>query len=116
MDLVNLAIDPKKREENMAALDAPAEPSQPKYPYGTSLYLDDGTLEALGMKEMPPTGTVFKLLGVAKVVGTSEREFETAKGVEKRRTLDIQITDMGLDGGKKQTFKEAAGTLYPAKK
>lgn len=112
MELVSLAIDKKKLEEKQAERDAPCEPEIPKYPWGTSINLDGDTIAALGLKEMPQTGTVFKITGVVKVTGTSDREYETGKGVEKRQTLDLQITDMGLEGAKKQTFKEAASTLY----
>lgn len=112
MELASLAIDPKELEAKTEAAEAPCDADIPRYPYGTALYLDDTTLAALGVKEMPATGTLFRVVGIAKVTGTSEREFETSKGVEKRRTLDLQITDMGLEGGKKQTFKDAASTLY----
>lgn len=115
MELVSLAIDPKKLEEKKAEMAEPCEADLPKYPWGTSINLDGDTIAGLGLKEMPPTGTVFKLVGLVKVTGTSEREYETGKGVEKRQTLDLQITDMGLEGKKKQSFNEAAGTLYGKK-
>ena len=115
MELVSLAIDPKKIEERKEAMEAPCEVEVPKYPWGTTINLDGDTITALGLKEMPATGTVFKITGIVKVTGTSDREYETGKGVEKRQTLDLQITDMGLEGQKKQTFKEAAGTLYGKK-
>lgn len=116
MELVSLAIDPEALKERQKAMEAPCEIEPPKFPYGTCLYLDDATLEALGVKEMPATGTLLKVTGMAKVTGTSEREFETGKGTEKRRTLDIQITDMALEGGKKSaTFKDSADKLYGKK-
>lgn len=92
---------------------------RPKFPYGTSLYLDDKALEKLGITEMPDVGTMLNIQAVGKVTGTSEREYEGGS----HRTLDVQLVQMGCEEGEepaepeeKQTFGDAAKTLYGKKK
>jgi hypothetical protein len=72
---------------------------QPRYPYGTSLYLDEDSLKKLGMEEMPSVGTEFPLMAIAKVTGTSERETQDGS----RKTLDLQITKMAIGSDDKPT-------------
>jgi hypothetical protein len=76
---------PRTHEEE-AKEEAPCVPDPgdaPRYPYGTSLYL---------RAEDARVGTEFPIQGVVKVIGTSERETQGGK----RKTLDLQITKMGL--------------------
>lgn len=115
MELTSLAIDPKKLEEKRKAMAVPCEEgAMPKYPYGTAMYLENEVLEALGITEMPAAGTVVRIMAVARVTGSSEREFEGPGGAEKRKTLDVQITDMAMAPAAKkgQSFGDAAGSLY----
>lgn len=91
---------------------------QPKYPWGTSMYLNDEALAKLGITEMPDVGTTLVIQAVAKVTGTSEREYEGGS----HRTLDIQFVEMGCEEGEEapepeegQTFSGAASKLYPKK-
>lgn len=72
---------------------APCEVERPKYPYGTSLYLDEVAMKKLGLKEMPSVGTEIPVIAIAKVTGTSEREYEDGK----RQSLDLQLVKMGFD-------------------
>lgn len=69
------------------------ETERPKYPYGTSLYLDEVALAKLGIKEMPEVGQELRIEAIGKVVGTSSREYEGGA----HQTLDIQLTDMACE-------------------
>lgn len=106
--LVSMEI--KKGEEKQEAACAPCEVERPKYPYGTSLYLDEVAMKKLGMKEMPSVGTEIPVIAIAKVTGTSEREYEDGK----RQSLDLQITSMAFDLPEEPTtpMGKAAQKLY----
>lgn len=116
MKVVSLELDKSDREQETVEA---KEMERPLYPYGTSLYLDEKALAKLGITEMPDVGTVVLIQAVAKVTGTSEREYEGGS----HKTLDVQITEMGLEEGEeapepeeKQSFEGAAKTLYGGKK
>lgn len=93
------------------------EPYLPKYPYGLCLYLDDETLEKLGITELPKVGTVMTLTAQVKVtsVRSSETQTEKSKGETDENTnssVDLQITDMELQG----VMKDLAKSLYTKSK
>jgi hypothetical protein len=45
------------------------------------------------LMEMPSVGTEIPIVAIAKVTGTSEREYEDGK----RQSLDLQLVKMGFD-------------------
>lgn len=114
MKLASLELTKAERKQEAESTGLAAE--RPLYPYGTSMYLSDEALKKLGITEIPDVGTVLNITGVAKVTGTSEREYEGGS----HRTLDIQFTEMACEEGEeapeeKQTFGGAAKTLYGKK-
>lgn len=113
MKLVSLELTAQEaKAESFEAKEA----ERPRYPYGTSLYLDDEALAKLGIKEMPAVGTDLRIMGVAKVTGTSEREYEGGS----HKTLDVQFTQMACEetGDEEDAAlaSPAARKLYPAGK
>lgn len=84
----------------------PGEIEKPVYPYGTCLYLEEDVLAALGLDKMPSVGTEIPVTAIAKVTGTSEREFEGGT----RKHLDLQITSMGFGTDAAEQVKK----LYPS--
>lgn len=70
------------------------EMEKPEYPYGICLYLDEQALAKLGI-DLMDVGTKVSLSGMATVTGTSEREYQGGS----HKTLDLQITDLGLEPG-----------------
>lgn len=115
MKLVSLELSKAEREKEAEGSCAPAA-ERPLFPYGTSMYLGDEALKKLGITEMPSVGTVLNITAVAKVTGTSEREYEGGS----HSTLDIQFTKMACEEGEeepaeKQTFDGAAKKLYGGK-
>lgn len=90
MNLINMACTPKEEASEKETLLGYEEPSEPKYPYGLQLSLDEESLQKLQAQSLLPVGTVVMFTAKAKVVGASERE--TQEGTE--RSLSFQITDM----------------------
>lgn len=84
----------------------------PKYPWGLSICLNDDSLEKLGVKSLPAVGTEVTIVAKATVSGTSENATEN-DGT--RSSMDLQITDMQLDGLDGDLFGRAAEMLYGKK-
>lgn len=107
MKLVSLELSPKDAKEEVGCMpDADA----PKFPYGTSLYLDEDEQAKLGLTEMPDVGTEFPMEAVVRVTGTSQRETQSGT----RKTLDLQIVKMGIgiEAEPEGAMGKAAATLY----
>lgn len=86
----------------------PSGCSEPDYPWGTRLNLDEEQIAALGLKAMPAVGAPVGVEAVATVISVSE---EQRDGKTFRR-LELQITDMAIAAA--GTDKYAA--LYPKMK
>ena len=84
---------------------------QAAYPYGLRLYLNCEQCEALGITKALAAGTSVTLQAKAIVV-RSTQELETeADEAGPDISLELQITDLGLESGKVLT--NAAALLYP---
>jgi len=70
-----------------------SEDKGPKYPWGLQISLDDGSLEKLGITELPPVGTT--MLVQAQVTVTSASSSQRQSGDVEQR-VELQITDMEL--------------------
>lgn len=103
--MVNLALTPDQAKEEY---DINAE--QPKYPYGTSLYIDEDIMAKLGMTELPKVGSQIKISAMATVTSVSQRQ--EANG-ETCQNVELQITDMELGAPQQtKTDLERANMLY----
>lgn len=104
MKVVSLKLDPAEaKEERGVPLDA-AE-NLPKYPYGTSLSLDDDELKKLGITAEQKIGAKFVLAGLVEVTGYSKNASQAGE----RQCLNLQITELGL----MKKGATIAETLYP---
>lgn len=92
---------PKEEKHDDKACD-PCEFERPDYPYGTRLNLEEDQLESLGLKAMPPAGAQIRIEGLGEVIGVREEQVEG----KTRRSLEIQITDLGLDAGPEKSVAE----------
>jgi hypothetical protein len=108
--LTSMKLDPKKLEERMQPKSVIADDS-PVYPYGLRVHLDEDSLDALGMKTLPKVGGSMYLGANVKVVSVSDNE-HTSEGGEthRHRSVELQITDMGLD--KAESDSNAEQALY----
>ena len=82
-----------------------ATPLQPEFPYGLSLELDETSLKLLGIDKLPKVGSVLEIEARVVVKSTSER---TQEGEGLKRCVSLQITDMEIEGAK----KDASAIVY----
>ena len=87
----------------------PSVADAPKYPWGLNICLSDDSLDKLGVKTLPAVGTEVTIVAKAIVASTSENATE---GSGTRSSMDLQITDMQLDGLNADLFGRAAEMLY----
>lgn len=84
-------INMKMTKEETREYTSPVEADAPEYPYGLSIDLDDGSLEKLGITDLPKVGDEMTI--TAKVVVTSTSSYDTQGGDPEKRVC-LQITDM----------------------
>jgi hypothetical protein len=106
--LVNMKVDPKTREKDLAVTAAPVE--GPTYPYGLEINLDEEAIDKLGIA-LPEVGKDLALLARVSVTRVSSSENTYGGKTEKRRNLSLQITDMCLEPDEGEG-KSAAEALY----
>lgn len=92
MKLVSLKREPSDKDDESKEACSPCMGEQPDYPWGTRLNLDEDQLEALGMAQLPNAGADVGGQFAGTVIGMRE---ETVDG-KVRRSLEIQITDLGI--------------------
>lgn len=78
-----------------------------RYPWGLRVTLENEQLDALKMP-LPKGGDTFPLSAVVKVVGV--RSCETEGG--EVRSLELQITDLGMEGKGGVDMAKTADKLY----
>lgn len=95
MDLKSMKLPPrdKSAEEKMYPTMCGDDGDGPKYPYGLCINLDEQQLDALGLKDSPKVGGTVTIQAKAEITSVSENQ--TQDGT--RRSLSIQITDLGLE-------------------
>jgi hypothetical protein len=103
--LINMENTPQEAQQmvNPTASDAP------KYPWGLSICLNDDSLDKLGVKTLPAVGTEVTIVAKATVAATRESATE---GDGSQASMDLQITDMQIDGLNADLFGRAAEMLY----
>lgn len=87
----------------------PSYTEAPKYPWGLNICLNNDSLEKLGVKTLPAVGTEVTIIAKATVSSTSENATENDGP---RSSMDLQITDMQIDGLDADLFGRAAEMLY----
>jgi hypothetical protein len=93
MDLTSMKLPPaeKSAEERMYPS---MPPDRPEWPYGLRLRLEEDQLKALGITALPATGSTFTVTAEGFACSTSKSD-DAESGV--RRSLEIQITKLGLE-------------------
>lgn len=91
MTMTSLKLPKGKRndEQYPIADDYPRE----EYPYCTRIELENASLDALGIKELPEVGSVLMMECKVKVIGARQ----SANSTKTTRILELQITDMDLE-------------------
>lgn len=80
----------------------------PKYPYGLCIELNDGSLEKLGINELPAVGK--KVLVFAEATVTSISQYQEQSGESESR-LSLQITSLDIEMPTAE--KNAAAKMWP---
>ena len=106
--LINMTLSAEEVKEETQ----PPTADAPKYPWGLCLTLNDDTLEKLGVKTLPAVGTVVTIVAKAQV--SSIRDYQT-QGSDSEASIDLQITDMQVDGLDVDLLGRAADLLYGKK-
>lgn len=91
MKLINMQMDQEEASEysqGSVASDAP------KYPYGLSISLDDGSLSKLAMDQLPRVGDTFMVMAKVQVSNVSERQNMSN---DSEASVGLQITDMAIE-------------------
>lgn len=87
----SIALTKAEAKETMMEY-TPSAAEAPKYPYGTTLDLNDDTLSKLGLESLPAVGTEVTIMAKAKVTRVSM--YEEQSGAES--CMGLQITDMDI--------------------
>lgn len=106
MKLVSMKTTPKEAKEEAAEAIGAAS-TQPEYPYGLSISLDDEALQKLGITSPPALGAKMTLTAQVEVCSASSYKTQT----DDETNVTLQITDMALDTG----GPSAADRLYGKK-
>lgn len=104
MPMINMQ-KPAEREE----MPGEYELDEPRYPYGLCITLGKDELEKLGITALPKVGTEMNIMAKAYVKMT--RAYET-QGEGEDMGIELQITDMEIQGNQQQRNAEASTMLY----
>lgn len=106
MKLVSMKRDAEKDERDDSK-ECCESAHSPDFPWGTRLCLEDEQLQKLGLESMPAAGARLQIGGVGEVIGFREEQVDG----KTKRTLDIQITELGVEG----IGRPIAQRMYPDK-
>lgn len=107
MNLVSMKKDGSHDKGCSCCEAAPSGCSEPDYPWGLRLNLDEDQIAALGIKQLPASGAPVGIEATALVVSLGE---ESRDGKVHRR-LELQITDLALAAARGPKHTDV---LYPS--
>lgn len=105
VDLSYTKKELKDRNGPVEATATPGKSSEPKYPWGLEIRLDETSLKKLGMDgDLPEVGELCQVTGIGRIVSVSQRESEGSSSKE----VAIQIERMNLEVKEESDAAEAA--------
>jgi hypothetical protein len=107
MSLVNMKMSSEERGEY--GTDAAIKASEPSYPYGLSIDLDDGSMEKLGITALPKVGAEMMITAKCVVKSVSSNQYE---GSDAESRMCLQITDMDVGQTENAQNDNRANKLY----
>ena len=102
MEMKSMKLSKKEATE---AMPKSISEEKPQYPYGLRISLDNDALEKLGIKTLPASGKVIMVIAKCEVKSVNESDYEG----EKRKSMELQITDLCLETEKKDFSKSLYG-------
>ena len=106
MTMTNLKISKKDKEKPMEVC---CESDEDSYPYGLRINLDSGTLDKLGIKNIPAVGETIVFEAKATVIGSRQPADKSTT----YRSVELQITEIDLEDLKEE---ESEGEITRDKK
>lgn len=111
MQLTDMKCKPGEYPAPQAMAEQPAQ----KYPFGLRIYLDDESLDKLGVENLPELGAEFTIQAKVRVVSKNEsRDANDEDGDNDYQSMDLQITALAL--GLKKSEAQRASEMYSEKK
>lgn len=104
MALVNMQMDAEEAKEYSGV---PTPGDTPKYPWGLCITLDDGSLEKLGVSQLPQPGDVVMITAQAVVTSVSAN---AQMNGDSESCVSLQITDMQLGPAQQDSAAKSART------
>lgn len=106
MSLVSMKITPEEAKEMAAEYSGTAD-TQPEYPWGLTISLDDDAMAKLGLTKVPAIGKKFTVTAIAVVCSSSQY---ATQGKEDEASFSLQIQAMELNAG--SSAADTASKLY----
>ena len=113
MALTDMKFSAAERKEEKAEMTIP---SAPKYPWGLSLNLDGGSLDKLGVKDLPKVGDYITVVALCCVKSVSQTSTEGDDDDCKSVSLQIEKMRLGGDGDNDDDDKMPKGRRMPVAK
>lgn len=113
MKMVTMEMKPEEKgKSDSCCCSAPCccDEGKPRYPWGLQLTLENEQLATLGIPALPKVGATMMITATVKVTSCNENECE---GEEPRRSVSLQITDMGMDTDQKSSPEKAMKGMFP---
>lgn len=107
--MVDLELDNKESEKETVEAQ---ELEKPKYPWGTSMCLEQDVIEKLGFKDLPEVGEEFIITAKVHVTGVGKRETKD----EEYKNINLQMTEMSLEPFKEDGYAKLGKKIYSKKK
>lgn len=98
MQMKNMKVDNPASDQAQPTM--MSDPSD--YPYGLCLRVDEDSIDTLGLTDLPEVGTEIMIQAKAVVRATAISDQEG----DQNRSMELQITDLGLEIGKKKDIQE----------
>ncbi len=108
-------VDMKRTPEEQQADSMPHAYKESPYPYGLRIYLDDDTLDKLGVEDLPDLNAEFTITAKVKVSARNESSDPgDPDGDNDNKSMELQITALAL--GLEESDSKKASKLYPENK
>lgn len=99
MKITDMKLTPEMKKRMGKEMESP---DAPEYPFGSRITIEDDHVDGMGMGNAKK-GDEMEMSGTAKVIGTVNED--SAGG--KRRSVELQITKMGMGKAKKSNPAKA---------
>ncbi len=104
MEMMDMKMTPEMKKKMTGEVAPSGSADGPEYPYGSTITLEDDHVDGMGMGGAK-AGDEMEMVGTVKVIGTRS---EDRQGGGKRKSVELQITKMGMVPARKKTDPKKA--------